>query len=195
MVEETAEQLDRELAQASGEEKAKVLEKFGVSDQIFKDTGELNSYELLVKNKIHAIATTVGQMCPSLGATAQKLVSEVLAVISMSYLFAKRIVGEFSEIIRNMCKILEVNMNNINRIQTVVSAEDVEVKALIGNFRSVEKLQAENQREREEAARATEKQRCIDLVRVMEIVAAKGLQVKNLNDLKHLFRILNYISL
>jgi hypothetical protein len=64
----------------------------------------------------------------------KRLVGEILAVVSMSHLFTKSIVDGLLPVVRDMCNILEVNMENIQK----VGLSDEQVKQLVGGFQNAE---------------------------------------------------------
>jgi hypothetical protein len=103
----------------------------------FLKSGQTELDEKKVENEIKRLKGKISDLLPEFKQASQQLVGEVFAVFTMSHLFTKNIVANFLKEVQAMCKILEVNMDDIKKVG--LGTEDYE--ALYGP--SIYKTKAE----------------------------------------------------
>jgi hypothetical protein len=146
----------------SGTSKGKALATVSIGSIVkydrknFLKSGEGKVEEILDEGKIHeeidGLKKNVALLCPNLDEESKKLVGEVFVVFAMSHLFTAGIVDKFSAVIQNMCKILEVNMENMKKIKNNLSTDDY--VTLYGPTANAERLREANKRADEASKRA-----------------------------------------
>jgi hypothetical protein len=98
----------------------------------------IKAYEKLVLGKIKSLRGNVFTHLSRIGdEEVKQLVSEMLAVFSMSHLFTKNIVGGFLPVVKKICEILEVNMENAK----ILKWDNEEIRAMIGEFYDSQELE------------------------------------------------------
>jgi hypothetical protein len=91
-------------------------------------------YEGMVSEYINKLRQDVGRHLSAFSGGTKGLVGEILAVFSLSHLFTKNIVDGLLPVVQSICKILEVNMENIQK----VGLSDKQAEQIIGKFRNAE---------------------------------------------------------
>jgi hypothetical protein len=92
-------------------------------------------YEKMVSEHISKLRQDVDRHLSAFSNDTKQLVSEILAVFSMSHLFTKNIVDRLLPVVQNICNILEVNMENIQK----VGLSDEQVEQIVGKFQNAER--------------------------------------------------------
>ena len=108
-------------------------------------------YEGIVLEEVRKLKESVNNyLCSYLRDETKELVGQILAVFSMSHLFTTNIVNGFNNVVRKMCSILEVNMENIRK----AGLSEEQVKNLLGDFDRIKAAEraANIERERRIAA-------------------------------------------
>jgi hypothetical protein len=108
------------------------------------------AYEKIVSERINKLRQNIDGHLSTFSDDSKRLVGEILAVFSMSHLFTANIVNGFLPVVKDICKILEVNMENIQK----VGLSDKQVEQIVGKFRNAEqKIENARAEERKKMAR------------------------------------------
>jgi hypothetical protein len=110
----------------------------GKAKKVAVNVDEHKKYDEIVLGKVKALQKSVCDHLVGADNEVKKLASEVIAVFSMSHILTPGIVESFSKVVQDMCKILEVNMENIQKAKL----SDEQVKELFGAFRTVDQEKA-----------------------------------------------------
>jgi hypothetical protein len=103
------------------------------------------TYEEGVLERIRKLRQDVARHLGAFSDDTKQLIGELLAVFSLSHLFTKNIVDGFLPVVKDICKILEVNMENIQK----VGLSDKQVEQIVGRFRNAEREIEQVKREAE----------------------------------------------
>jgi hypothetical protein len=108
----------------------------------------LAEYERRVESIIMKIRTSIDSYLSAFSVYTKRMVVEAFAIFSMSHLFTPAIVGKFLPVIKEICKILEVNMESIS---SRGGWSEAEARDLIGTFRRLQQAQEEAQQAQKQA--------------------------------------------